>query len=102
MYTERVFLPTRGRVERQVTMRREAGLCFRGEVRRSWRALFSRVLVYERSTDPEHGVSRQHHLRTPRVVATKLGQRRLRFLLLKNAVLMSRRRWGVGGESPSG
>jgi hypothetical protein len=32
MHTERMFLPTKGRLERKVGRRKEAGLCFCGSV----------------------------------------------------------------------
>ncbi len=48
MYTERVFLPLRSRVDRRVARRREAGLCLSGTVWSGWWGPLCQVLVFER------------------------------------------------------
>ena len=48
MYTERVFLPLRSRVERRVARRREAGLCFSSMGCSGWWGPLCQVLVFER------------------------------------------------------
>ncbi len=51
MYTERVFLPTRRRVRREVERRTEAGLHFKGVARCGWWDVLCPSLMYERSTN---------------------------------------------------
>ena len=47
MHTERFFFPTKGRLERRVARRREAGLVFAGSVYCFWWGPFCQFLVFE-------------------------------------------------------
>ena len=51
MYTERVFLPTRRRVRREVERRTGAGLRFKGVARCGWWDILCPSLVYDRPAD---------------------------------------------------
>lgn len=48
MQTERFFFPSKGRLERRVARRREAGLVFAGATWAFWWGPFCQLLVFER------------------------------------------------------
>lgn len=49
MHTERIFFPSKGRLERRLSRRREAGLAFRGSVYSFFWGPFCAFLVFEKA-----------------------------------------------------